>query len=157
MTSIENKPRFVYVTYIASTPQKVWDALTSAETSKQFWSGYSIHSSWEVGSPISLRNPEGVETDDGVVLAFEPTHLLSYTFHPYADPAYAAEEPSRVTFKIEPSGETVKLTLTHEGFGPESKVFPAISLGWPMIMASLKTLLESGSILKLGAMESGEA
>lgn len=153
MTTVEQKPAFVYVTYISTTPQRVWDALTSPSMNQQFWFGQGVHSSWEVGSPISLRNPEGVETHDGVVLAAEPPQLLSYTFHPLAK-AGADEQPSRVTFTLESSGDSVKLTLVHDDFAPDSPVLASVSGGWPMILAGLKTLLETGNPLPLGAVKS---
>jgi uncharacterized protein YndB with AHSA1/START domain len=139
-----SKPKFVYVTYIASTPEKVFSALTSAEMSKQYWSGNYVESDWKVGSPFTLRLPRHEKEDiTGEVLEFDPPRRLAYTFHPHHEGA-EGEGASRVVFEIEAHQDQVKLTVIHDGFEAGSKVFEAISQGWPHVLSSLKSYLESG-------------
>jgi uncharacterized protein YndB with AHSA1/START domain len=138
-----SKPKFVYVTYIAATPEKVWEALTSKDISARYWFGYNVNSDWTLNSSFALKDSEGRTMDDGVILESDPPHRLSYSWHPqYAD--FSHERPSRVTFVIEQLTGQVRLTITHEDFDEGSKVFESISGGWPMVLSSLKTFLESG-------------
>ena len=139
------KPEFVYVTYIETTPEKLWDALTSSEFSERYWWGTKVLSNWTVGSPFALEW-RGQVTDTGVIVEADPPRLLSYTWS-NASEEFRNERPSRVTFVLEPYGKLVKLTLTHEDFEPGSKMLEGISKGWPAIMSSLKSMLESGQAL----------
>lgn len=140
------KPEFIYVTYIETTPDKLWEALTSSEFTRRYWFGSDIVSDWKVGSPFSLVM-NGKTTDQGKVLEAEKPRRLSYTFHHVLNEAARKEAPSKVTFVLEPHGKLVKLTLTHEDFVPDSVVLDGISKGWPAILSSLKSLLESGRAL----------
>ncbi len=142
-----NKPRFVYVSYIATTPEKLWQALTSGEFTEQYWFGRCVESDWRPGSKVTFTYDQGRKVDlVGQVLRCEPPRLLSYTFHEQS----MGEPPSRVTFEIEPAQSMVKLTVTHEDFPPDSQLFERISRGWPAILSSLKSLLETGRALYLG-------
>jgi uncharacterized protein YndB with AHSA1/START domain len=142
-----SKPKFVYVTYIASTPDKVWQALTDAEITAQYWFGYSLHSDWKVGSPVALKAPgTGKIMDEGVVLECDPPRRLSYTWFPqYED--FKNERPSRVTFDLVPFKGQVQLTVVHDDFDDGSKVLESISGGWPKVLSSLKSFLETGNAL----------
>ena len=140
------KPEFVYVTYIETTPAKLWEALTSSEFSKRYWWDTSVVSDWKVGSPFSLVL-NGQTTDVGEILEADRPRRLSYTFHHILSEAARKERPSRVTFVLEPHGKLVKLTLMHEDFAENSVILDGISKGWPAIMSSLKSLLESGTAL----------
>jgi uncharacterized protein YndB with AHSA1/START domain len=141
---------FVYVTYIASTLEKVWDSLTRAELTEQFWSGCRIECEWKPGSKMQLRAPNGSVYDEGVVLACERPHHLSYTFKNVFFEELLAEPASRVDFKLELKDGVVKLTLVHDQFSsPDSKYLRAISGGWPTILSNLKSLLETGKPLPL--------
>src|SRR5580693_1241157 len=140
------KPEFVYVSYIETTPAKLWEALTNSDFSKRYWWDTSVVSDWRVGSPFSLVL-NGKTTDVGEILEADRPRRLSYTFRHILNEAASNERPSRVTFVLEPHGELVKLTLTHEDFAEDSVVIDGISKGWPAIMSSLKSLLESGSAL----------
>lgn len=150
-------PKFVYVTLINTTPEKLWAALTEPEFTQQYWIGTRVESDWRVGSRMVYRR-NGEVSDEGTVLISEPPRLLSYTFHHVLDEELRSEPPSRVTFEIEPLarkktgpfGDAVRLTVTHEDFPPESKVLSAISGGWPVILSGLKTLLETGHALDIG-------
>jgi uncharacterized protein YndB with AHSA1/START domain len=141
---MQPKPKFVYVVYIASTPEKVFAALTDAKMSEQYWSGNRVVSDWKVGSPFTLKLKRREKNDIvGKVLEFDPPRRLAYTFHPHHD-GLEKEGPSRVTFDIEPHEDQVKLTITHDEFPVGSEVFEHISRGWPQVMSSLKSFLESG-------------
>jgi len=140
------KPEFIYISYIETTPEKLWEALTSSEFTKLYWWDTSVVSDWKVGSPFALVL-NGTTTDVGEVLEADRPRRLSYTFqHILSEPA-SKERPSRVTFVLEQYGKLVKLTLTHEDFAEDSVIIDGISKGWPAIMSSLKSLLESGSAL----------
>jgi uncharacterized protein YndB with AHSA1/START domain len=141
-----SKPEFVYVSYIETTPEKLWEALTSSEFSKRYWWDTSVVSDWKVGSPFSLVL-NGRTTDVGEILEAEPPRRLSYSFRHILNEAARNERPSRVTFVLEAHGKLVKLTLTHEDFAETSVILDGISKGWPAIMSSLKSLLETGQPL----------
>lgn len=140
-------PEFIYITYIHAPPERVWEALTQAEFTRQFWGGYQIQSDWKPGSPVSFVKPNG-ETDlKGEVLEVEPPRLLSYTFACQSRDGSVREDGTRVTFAISVEFGVTKLKITHEGFLPDSRVFTEVSQGWQAILSSLKTLLETGKPL----------
>jgi len=97
-----SKPEFVYVTYIETTPEKLWDALTKSEFSERYWWGTKILSNWKVGSPFALEW-RGTVTDTGVIVEADPPRRLSYTWS-NASEEFRNERPSRVTFLLEPYG-----------------------------------------------------
>lgn len=140
-------PRFVYVTYIQTTREKLWTALTTPEFTRQYWWGREVESDFAVGSPIRFTYDAGAGLDiDGTVLAAEPPERLSYTFTDPAD-RERGDKASRVTFLVEETKDfdgVVKLTVVHDDFAPGSPSFEGVSNGWPDILASLKTLLETG-------------
>jgi uncharacterized protein YndB with AHSA1/START domain len=142
------KPEFVYVTYIETTPEKLWKALTSSEFSKRYWFNTELKSDWKVGSPFALVM-DGTTTDVGKILEVDRPRRLSYTFHHVLSEAARKERPTRVTFNLEPHGKLVKLTLTHEDFEQGSVILDGISKGWPAILSSLKSMLESGTALAI--------
>ncbi|HEY3900002.1 MAG TPA: SRPBCC family protein [Chthoniobacter sp.] len=147
---MNTNPKFVYVTLITTTPEKLWAALTSPEFTQQYWGGTSIESDWKVGSKVIFRWRGNIVHND-TVLKSEPPRLLSYSFHPLQFEELLSEQPSRVTFEIEDfpvklpdMGPVVKLTVTHDDFPADSQIFPKICDGWPGILSSLKTMLETG-------------
>ena len=142
------KPDFVYVTYIKTTPDKLWEALTSSEFSRRYWFGTELRSDFKIGSPFALVMG-GKVTDSGEILEADRPRRLSYTFKHEIDDEMRKESATKVVFTLEPHGELVKLTLIHEGFAQESKLLDGISKGWPAILASLKSLLESGDALAI--------
>jgi uncharacterized protein YndB with AHSA1/START domain len=141
-----SKPGFVYTTYIETTPEKLWLALTDGDFTERYWFGHRVASSWEIGSPYKFAK-DGGSRIEGKVLAFEPPKRLSYTWNNSRTPDLERERTSRVTFDLEPRGKVVKLTVTHDDLDEGGKTFRDISGGWPMVLASLKSLLESGQIL----------
>ena len=143
-----SKPEFVYVTYIETTPEKLWQALTSSEFSKRYWFDTELQSDFKVGSPFALVM-NGTTTDVGEILEADPPRRLSYTFHHVLDETARKEPPTKVIFTLEKHGDLVKLTLTHENFAAGSTLLDGISKGWPAILASLKSLLETGQPLEI--------
>jgi uncharacterized protein YndB with AHSA1/START domain len=141
-----NKPSFVYVTYIASTPDKVFKALTSADATSKFWFGNAVTSDWKVGSPMTFRR-EGKLIVEGKILENDPPRRLSYTFRSMHEPFNGSEPASRVVFDLEQQRDQVKLTVTHDDFVEDSKVFVGISNGWPLVLSSLKSYLEANRVL----------
>jgi uncharacterized protein YndB with AHSA1/START domain/DNA-binding transcriptional ArsR family regulator len=153
------KPRFVYVTYIATTPEQLWDALTNPDFTERYW-GERPHSDWKVGSPIHWQRAGGEADDWGdEVLEADPPRRLAYRWHSYQARhaelfGWTAErlaelqtEPrSKVSFDLEPVGEMVKLTVTHDGFDTETEMLKAVSSGWPLILSRLKSMLETGAV-----------
>ena len=155
-----NKPEFVYVIYIAATPEEVWEGLTNGDFTQQYWGGLRIQSDWNVGSPVTHVTRGGAAGLDGEVLEAERPRVLAYTFHMLGSPEKRSEAPSRVRFEIELVGAMVKLTLTHDRFESGSATFEDTRHGWPAIIGSLKTLLETGNPLpftRLGFAPSQQA
>jgi uncharacterized protein YndB with AHSA1/START domain len=154
------KPSFVYTTYIRTTPERLWQALTDPAFTRRYW-GATFESDWKAGSTmtwdqfgVTIADPEQV------VLESEPYRRLSYSWHSFtpeladslelteeARSHIAAEGRSKVTFDLEPLGDLVKLTVVHDGFEPGSVVASLVSGGWPIVLSSLKTFLETGEPL----------
>jgi uncharacterized protein YndB with AHSA1/START domain len=141
--------RFLYVTYIRATPERIFEALTDPEQNRLFWHGYRQQSSWKKGADYAIVSGDGEAWDTGKVLACDPPKRLSVTWTHQKDAAMKAEGESVATFDIEPVNDRVtKLTITHTiGVSP-SKFIEAVSTGWPSILANLKSLLETGSALE---------
>lgn len=136
--------RFVYVTYIRTTPQKLWDALLKPEFTRQYWAGTHQESAWKQGASWKLMIPDGRVGDGGEVLEIDPPRRLVLKWRNEFVPELREEGYSRATFTLEPTDELVKLTVTHEMDKPDSKLIGAVSDGWPGILSSLKSLLETG-------------
>ena len=149
------KPEFIYVTYIETTPEKLWEALTSSEFSKRYWFGTEVRSDWNVGSPFALVT-DGKTSDTGEILEADRPRRLSYTFKHELFEDMRDEPATKVVFTIEPHGKIVKLTVTHEGFAEGSKLLGAISNGWPAILSGLKSLLETGKVLAVSRAALGK-
>ncbi|MES1155215.1 MAG: SRPBCC family protein [Pseudorhodoplanes sp.] len=139
-----SKPTFVYVTYIASTPEKVFKALTDTDATAKFWFGNAVTSDWKVGSPVTFHRA-GKLIVSGKVLEHDAPRRLSYTFQSLHEPHNGTEKPSRVVMDLEQQRDQVKLTVTHDEFVPDSKVFVSISNGWPLVLSNLKSYLETGT------------
>ncbi|MFT4066031.1 SRPBCC family protein [Paraburkholderia sp.] len=137
---------FVYVTYIRTTPEKLWSALTDAEFMKQYWFGMHCESGWTAGSPWKLVSDTGQIFDAGEIIEAEPPRRLVIRWQHQIRPELTAEGDSRCTMELEPLGTAVKLSITHTIEREPSKFIEAVSGGWPKIMSNLKSLLETGSI-----------
>jgi uncharacterized protein YndB with AHSA1/START domain/DNA-binding transcriptional ArsR family regulator len=149
-------PEFVYTTYINTTPERLWQALTDPAFTRRYW-GLHFDTDWKAGSPMVWHQGVPIVDPEQVVLVSEPYRRLSYSWHTFTREmaaqigltdeflAHARSEPrSTVTFDIEPVGSQVKLTVVHDGFEPGSQVVRSISGGWPVVLSNLKTLLETG-------------
>jgi len=137
--------RFVYVTYIRTTAEKLFDALTLPEFTQQYWAGTSQQSEWRKGASWKALTPDGRVWDTGEILEIDRPRRLVLTWRNEHFPEMRAEGFTRLTYQLEPSGEAIKLTLVHEIDVEESKIVAALSQGWPMVLASLKTFLETGT------------
>ena len=140
--------RFVYVTYIRTTPEKLWQALIDPEFTRRYWCETHQESEWKPGASWRSMIPDGRVADSGEVLEFDPPRRLALTWQNEFMPDLRAEGYSRLTYELEKQGEAVKLTLIHEIDRPDSKLIQAVSGGWPAILASLKSLLETGESLE---------
>jgi uncharacterized protein YndB with AHSA1/START domain len=140
--------RFVYVTYIRTTPEKLWKALTDPEFTRRFWSETWQDSQWNPRTPWKLMTPDGRVADSGEILEIDPPRRLVLTWRHELQPEMREEGYSKLTYEIEKKSESVKLTVIHEMERPGSKLIEAVSGGWPMILASLKSLLETGEPLE---------
>ncbi|CAL9461220.1 ArsR/SmtB family transcription factor [Streptomyces sp. enrichment culture] len=151
---------FVYTTYIRTTPEELWRGLTDPAFTRRYW-GLEFRTDWAAGSPMVWRERSAETADpEQVVLESDPYRRLSYTWHTFT-PEWAeangiddetlaklsAERRSKVTFEIEDLGGSVKLTVVHDGFEPGSIAREMIQHGWPALVSSLKTLLETGETL----------
>lgn len=138
---------YVYVSYIRTTPEKLWAALTDAAFIRQYWFGMTCDCAWTVGSPWKLVSQDGHVVDSGEIVEADPPRRLAIGWTHRRRPELTAEGPSLCTFELEPSGSAVKLTITHGiDSAPPSKFIEAVSGGWPKVASNLKSLLETGRI-----------
>ena len=143
------KSTFVYVTYIRTTPEKLWAALTGPEFQEKYWFGCHCESGWTKGSPWKLVYPDGRLADSGEIVEAEPPRRLVIRWRNEWKPELKAEGWSLCTMEIEPSAGAVKLSITHSVERDASKFIEAVSGGWPKVISNLKSLLETGSAAML--------
>jgi len=148
---MSDKPQFAYVIYIRTTAEKLWNALTDPEQTKKYWAGTWQESEWRKGAAWRIMIPDGRVADSGEVLEIEPHKRLVVSWRNEFRPELHAEGYSRLTYQLEQQGDMVKLMVTHEmpdlPPGP-SKFIDAVSSGWPAILSSLKSMLETGESLE---------
>jgi uncharacterized protein YndB with AHSA1/START domain len=149
MTAPEN----VYEIVIAATPERIWDAITDPQQTRQYFHGALNRSDWTVGSRWTSESEDGEVYLDGEILEIDPPRRLVHTFRVVQDPTAALEAPSKVEWQITPLGDTCRLTMTHTGRGPVTMEYT--SGGWNSILSGLKELLESGSVVG-AAMEAAD-
>ena len=137
---------FVYVTFIRTTPERLWTALTSQEFTRQYWFGMHQNTDWTAGSSWQLVFPDGRVADTGEILEIDPPKRLVLKWQNEFRPELKAEGYSRCTIELEPIGQAVKLTITHQMDRPDSKLIEAVSGGWPRILSNLKSLLETAEL-----------
>ena len=144
--SAADRSHFVYVTFIRTTPARLWEALTDPQFIRQYWFGFAIESSWKKGAPWKMTSPDGKLTDSGEILESDPPRRLVIRWQNEWSQELKAEGWSRCTMELEPVDASVKLTVTHEIERRDSKFIKAVSSGWPQILSNLKSLLETGEI-----------
>ena len=137
---------FVYVTFIRTTPQQLWTALTSPDFVRQYWFGMHQETDWQAGSPWRLVFPDGRIADAGEILEIDPPRRLVLKWRNEFRPELKEEGYSRCTMELEPVDGAVKLTITHSIDRTGSKFIEAVSGGWPRILSNLKSLLETGEV-----------
>ncbi len=144
--SASDRSTFVYVIFIRTTPQKLWEALTDPEFIPRYWFGVTIDCAWAKGAAWKMVYPDGRLTDSGEILEIDPPRRMVIRWQHELHPELKAEGPSRCTIELEPAGRAVKLTITHEIERPEAKLITAVAGGWPKILSNLKSLLETGDV-----------
>jgi uncharacterized protein YndB with AHSA1/START domain len=151
------KAEFVYTTFIRTTPEKLWEALTSADFSEKYWFGFRFEAELKTGGRLRILPPKGMEQNGdhaGEILICEPGRKLVYTWQQNDSPEIAKKRDglSRVTYELMPMGQMVKLRLIHENLLPEDveqdpNTFKGVNNGWPAVISSLKSLLETGEAM----------
>lgn len=139
--------RFVYVIYIRTTPERLWEALTQPEFTRRYWAETWQESDWQPGSTWRIMIPDGRVGDSGEVLEIDPPRKLVVSWRNEFVPEMRAEGHTRATFELEPQEGSVRLTVIHEIDLADSKTIAAVSGGWPPLLSSLKSLLETGEPL----------
>jgi len=139
--------QYLYVTYIRTTPQKLWDALTNPEFQRKYWFNMHQESSWKAGSPWKMVFSDGRVADAGEILEADPPRRLVIKWRNEFNPELKAEGWSRCVYEIEEDAGVVKLTITHAIEKEKAKLIEAVAGGWPKILSSLKTYLETGTPL----------
>ena len=144
------KSTFIYVSFIRTTPEKLWSALTDdTEFMKRYWFGTCCESEWAAGSAWKMVSPDGTVTDAGEIVEAEPPRRLVIRWRHQNRPELKAEGDSLCTMELEPSGAAVKLSITHTIEREPSQFIAAVSGGWPKIISNLKSLLETGSAIPM--------
>ncbi len=139
--------QFVYVTYIRTTPEKLWQALIDPEFTRKYWVETWQDCTWEKGAEWKLMSPDGRVVASGEVVEIDAPKRLVLTWQHNGVPELTQEGHSKMTYTLERQGDSVKLTVLHEMDKPESKLIVGVSNGWPKFLASLKSLLETGESL----------
>jgi uncharacterized protein YndB with AHSA1/START domain len=144
------KPAIVYTIYIASTPEKVWEALTRAEFSRKYFSGHAVEVDLRVGGAFIMRTPDGALHISGEVIEYEPLRKLTVTFNVNWPALVEKLGPTLVTYEVEQAGDAVKLTMLQSHDRDISDdILSGGRAGWPAILSSLKSLLETGHALAI--------
>ena len=138
--------RFIYVTFIRTTPARLWETLTDSQFVRKYWFGVNIECGWEKGSPWKMLFPDGRVADMGAILDIEPPRRMVIRWQNEWKPEFKAEGPTRCTMELEPVDHAVKLTITHEIDRRESELIKAVSGAWPITISNLKSLLETGEV-----------
>jgi uncharacterized protein YndB with AHSA1/START domain/DNA-binding transcriptional ArsR family regulator len=144
------RPRHVFQIYIRTTPQRLWQAITDPGFTERYFFQTRVDATWERGGPLRYLTTDGHPVVEGDVIEADPPHRLVTTWAFRQDPQLADDPPSRVTWEIEPVGETCRLTLIHDDFPSENATFHNVVRGWPLVLSSLKSLLETGQPLRVG-------
>jgi DNA-binding transcriptional ArsR family regulator/uncharacterized protein YndB with AHSA1/START domain len=147
METILAKPKHVYTTIIKTTPEKLWEALTTPQMTEKYYYGMRLKTDLVVGSSFNFVVPSGESLVTGTIVEIIPFQKLVTTFQGHFAPGMEGDKPTRVTYEIQQVGECCQLTLIHDGFENETTTFTNVGGGWPGILSGLKTLLETGAPL----------
>lgn len=134
---------FHYTLFIGASAEKIWEALTSTEYTFQYWGGRSIESDWNAGDKIEMRKPDGNLEWRGLIQSIEPAKELIYSWQLVDAQEKGLDVPTIVHITLDTHGRATRLTLTQSGFGAQSKTYATVAQGWPAILSSLKTLMET--------------
>ena len=145
--SLAAESNFVYVTFIRTTPEKLWSALTDANQIKEYWFGMQFKTDWKTGSAWEMVFPDGKVADAGEILEAERPKRIRLTWRNEFRPELKAEGFAYCTIELEPYAESVRLSITHTIERANSKFIQAVSGGWPKILSNLKSLLETGNVV----------
>ena len=143
-------PAQVYEIYIRTTPERLWQAITDGELTKQYYYDSEVRSDLRVGSPFRYHAADDSLLLDGEILEIDPPRRLVTTFSAVWSPDVASDPPSRITYEIEPMGAACRLRMIHDGFDAETATYREVAGGWSPILSGLKTLLETGEPLVIG-------
>ena len=138
---------FVYVTFIRTTPEKLWSALTDAGQMKDYWFGMHINTEWKTGAEWEMVFPDGRVADTGLILELERPKRIQLKWRNEFRPELKAEGYALCTIEIEPYGDAVRLSIAHTIERADSKFIEAVSGGWPKILSNLKSLVETGRVV----------
>ncbi len=139
---------FTYVTFIRTTPDQLWSAVTDPEFMKKYWFGMQIQTDWKTGSSWNLMFPDGRLADGGEIVEIDPPRRLVLKWRNHWKPELKSEGDSLFTMDLETlDGGAVKLSITHTMDHSESKFIQAVSGGWPLILSNLKSLIEIGEVV----------
>ncbi len=147
MATKNDESTFVYVTFIRTSPERLWSALTDPDFMKQYWFGVHFRTDWKPGARWEMLYSDGRVTDAGEIIEFDPPKRIVLKWHHELRPELKAEGFAYCTIELEPVSDAVKLTITHTMNRAESKLIQAVSGGWPRILSNLKSLLETGQIV----------
>jgi len=142
---------FVYVTFIRTTPEKLWAALTDANQMREYWFGMHFKTEWKTGTEWQMLFPDGKVADTGVILELERPRRIRLKWRNEFRPELKAEGFALCTIEIEPYGDAVRLSIAHTMERADSKFIQAVSGGWPKILSNLKSLLEIGQVVLTGS------
>ena len=148
-----SEPKYVYEVFIKALPEEIWQGLTSADFTRQYFWKTAVESTWEKGAPVIYRGGADTPLVEGEILEADPPRKLSFTWRTLWTEELAKEPASRVTFLIEPLGEVCRLRIVHDQFPEASQVYEDVSRGWSMILCSLKTMIETGEPLPIAGNE----
>jgi len=151
-----SKPEFVYMTVIAAPPERVWQGLTTAEFTRQYWHATCVRSDFTPGSTIEFLNPDDSVGVAGEILSADRPQELSYTWRFLRNPEAAGDPASRVTFRLEPIRAGTRLTVIHDRLEEGSATAKMVTFGWPHVIAGLKTLLETGRAVDFTAPDEAD-
>lgn len=147
------KSSFVYATYIRTTPERLWSALTDAEQMKEYWLGMHLKTNWKAGAEWQMLFPDGRVADTGEILELDPPRRIVLRWRNEFRPELKAEGFALCTMDLEAVGAAVKLTITHTIERADSKFIEAVSVGWPKVLSNLKSMLETGQVVLTGLHE----